>query len=281
VLQVVIILEIIRLMKRFDYKLPRLLLVSLLFILNPQLIFAQASAPNFPAAGILSKDTNNFIDEDRDYSLFSGRVSDKQDQLNIFKIQVENNNTKFFRAGDVAYFKVNLYKSSRECKSYVKSVEEFYFVIQVQDISLCYDEDKYFRRGTVLNFRSPILAQRVFEASKYREMLLVRKDDFMKQLNQINNFIYAFDQEKVKAVAEIDQEINRLEKKRRKAIDNLVVKKQESMVLQNELIRQLNALDESLRYYKVERQEAMTDRWNLDHDLSIPVGRRPMPIRKP
>src|SRR5690606_8204199 len=125
-------------------------------------------------------------------------------------------------------------------------------------------------------FRAPILAQRVFEASKYREMLLVRKEDFMKQLNDINNFIWGFDQEKVKSIADFDAQINKLQLEKRRALDNLILKKQESLVLQNELMRKLNSLDESLKYYKVERQELFSDRWNLDHHLTHPVGQRPM-----
>jgi hypothetical protein len=254
--------------------------IFFLFFSSP-LVFSQASAPNYPKSGIMSKDVNSFIDEDIDYSNFSGRVSDKHQSELIFKVKVENNNTKFFRAGDNVYFTVNLKATDRECKAYVKSVEEFYFIIEVQDLSLCYHEDNYFRRGTVLNFRAPILAQRVFEASKYREMLLVRKEDFMKQLNEINNFIWGFDQEKVKSIADFDDRINKLQLEKRRALDNLILKKQESLVLQNELMRKLNSLDESLKYYKVERQELYSDRWNLDHHLTNPVGQRPLEIKRP
>jgi uncharacterized protein YllA (UPF0747 family) len=82
-------------------------------------------------------------------------------------------------------------------------------------------------------------------------MLLVRKEDFMKQLNEINNFIWGFDQEKVKSIADFDDRINKLQLEKRRALDNLILKKQESLVLQNELMRKLNSLDESLKYYKV------------------------------
>jgi hypothetical protein len=42
----------------------------------------------------------------------------------------------------------------------------------------------------------------------------------------------------------------------------------------------LNELDESLIHYRVERQELMTDRWNLDHDSGLPVGQRPQDVKK-
>lgn len=275
-LKLINILEIIEEMSLFDHR------ILFIFIgLFSYSALAQVTAPNLPSEGVISRDTRGFIDEEIDYSLFTGRVSDKTGEDNIFKIHVENNNTKFFRAGDIVYFTVNQHDQDRECKAYVRSVEEFYFVVDVQDLEICYDRDKYFRRGTVLNFRSPTLAQRVFEASKYREMLLVRKEDFLKQLNGINNFLWSFNQEKVKTVADYDEEINKLQQEKRKAIDNLLLKKQESMVLQNELMNKLNSLDESLKYYKVERQELFSDRWNMDHGTGLPVGQRPMPIKRP
>jgi hypothetical protein len=51
-------------------------------------------------------------------------------------------------------------------------------------------------------------------------------------------------------------------------------------VLQNELMKKLNELDESLHFYRVERQELMTDRWQLDHDQGLPMGQRPQVIKK-
>jgi putative NIF3 family GTP cyclohydrolase 1 type 2 len=66
-------------------------------------------------------------------------------------------------------------------------VEEFHFTIYVESLAPCYSTSEYFRRGTVLNFFSKALALRVFEASKYREQLIVRKEDFLKQLKQTFN----------------------------------------------------------------------------------------------
>jgi hypothetical protein len=250
-------------------------------LLQSVVAHAQVTAPNLDRKGVISPDTSFFIDEKIDYSRFSGRVSDKSDDDKILKIRVENNNSKFFRAGDLVYFKIQNYETVQECKAYVRDVEDFYFVILVQDYGLCWDEEKYFRRGNVINFRAPILAQRVFEGSKYREMLLIRKEDFLKQLNGINNFLWSFDQQKVKTAIRYDEKVNKLEKEKRRSIDNLIIKKKESLTLQNELMRKLNSLDESLKYYRVERQELLTDRWDKDHAVGLPFGQRPMKIKKP
>jgi hypothetical protein len=175
---------------------------------------------------------------------------------------------------------VNLKESSDYCKAFVKSVEDFYFTIFVESLAPCYSESEYFRRGTVLNFQSKTLALRLLEATKYREQLILRKEDFLKQLNDINHFVWTFDQQKVKTAAGYDEQINRLQREKRRSLDELITLKQERLVLQNELMKKLNELDESLHFYRVERQELMTDRWNLDHDAGLPVGQRPQEIKK-
>lgn len=236
--------------------------------------------PNLPNEGVLGADNRSSIDPNVDYERFSGRVSDKDDSSRIFKVNVENNNTKFFRAGDQVLFKVNLKDNREYCKGFVRNVEDFHFTIYVESLAPCYSTTEYFRRGTVLNFYSKVLALRVFEASKYREQLIVRKEDFLKQLNDINHFLWTFDQQKVKTAADYDEQINRLQREKRKAIDDMITLKQERLVLQNELMKKLNELDESLLFYRVERQELMTDRWQMDHDQGLPVGHRPQDIKE-
>ena len=236
--------------------------------------------PNLPNEGVLEPDNRSAIDPNVDYEHFSGRVSDKDDSARIFKVNVENNNTKFFRAGDQVEFKVNLQANRDYCKAFVRNVEDFHFTIYVESLAPCYSNEEYFRRGTVLNFYSKQLALRVFEASKYREQLVVRKEDFLKQLNGINHFIWTFDQQKVKTAADYDQQINQLQREKRKALDDMITLKQERLVLQNELMKKLNELDESLLFYRVERQELMTDRWNLDHDSGLQFGQRTQDMKK-
>jgi hypothetical protein len=60
----------------------------------------------------------------------------------------------------------------------------------------------------------------------------------------------------------------------------MIAMKQERLNLQNELMQKLNELDESLKYYRIERQELMTDRWNSDHDQGLPFGQRPQAIHQ-
>ncbi len=125
-----------------------------------------------------------------------------------------------------------------------------------------------------------MLEGRVFEATKYRELLILRKDDFLKQLNGINHFLWTFDQQKVKVAADYDQRIVEMQKARQKALDDLIQYKQEQLVLQAELMGKLNELDAALKFYQVERRELLTDRWNMDHDMALPVGQRPQDPKK-
>lgn len=255
-------------------------LSTFLFLLVTPLWAVVISDP-LPLEGVLSRDSNHQMDPSIDYERFSGRVSDKDDSSRVFKVKVENNNSKFFRAGDKVQFKVNQQERRPYCTGFVRSVEDFYFSIYVESLGPCYSTSDYFRRGTVLNFYAPVLAQRVLEASQYRNQLIVRKEDFLSQLNGINHFLWSYDQQKVKTAAQYDEEINRLQREKRKALDDMITLKQEKLILQNELMRKLTELDESLKYYRVERQELLSDRWNLDHDTGLPFGQRPQPEKWP
>ena len=243
--------------------------------------YAILSIPNLPSQGVVESDNEAAIDPEVDYEHFIGRVTDKDKTGRILKIKVENNNTKFFRAADILYFKINSKDSEMPCKATVRSVEDYYFIIYVSDLTKCWPKDRYFPRGMQLNFTSTTLAQRVFTASKYRDVLIQRKEGHLKQLNKINNFLWTYDQQKMKTAAEYDEKINELRRKKQLAIDNLLQSKQESLLLQVELVKKLDAIDESLKHYKVERNEQITDRWNLDHGVSLPVGQRPQKLKNP
>lgn len=262
-------------------RVPQLLFVILYLFLgfspNGHAILVEHSLPQ---AGVLTKDTNAFMDPDVDYVNFTGRVSDRDDAQRVFKVHVENNNTKFFRAGDSVYFKVQNHKSDGRCKGFVRNVEDFYFSLYVESLTPCWKDEEYFRRGTVLVFDSEVLAQRVLEASKFRQTLIIRKEDFLKQLNGINQYLWTFDQQKAKVAAGYDAQINEIERAKRKALDDLIQFKQEQLTLQTELMKRLNELDDSLKFYRVERQELMVDRWNMDHDNALPVGQRPQLLKK-
>jgi hypothetical protein len=251
-----------------------------LVLFSTSLTHGVTIVPNLPAEGVLGPDNRASIDPNFDYERFSGRVTDKDDSARIFKVKTENNNSKFFRAGDEVLFKLNLKEDRRYCKGFVRSVEDFHFTMYVETLAPCFSSDDYFKRGTILNFYSKVLGLRVFEASKYREQLILRKEDFLKQLNDINHFIWTFDQQKVKTAANFDEEINRLQREKRKALDDLISLKHERLILQTELMKKLNELDESLIFYRVERQELMTDRWNQDHDVGLPMGQRPQDIKQ-
>ncbi|WP_044557478.1 hypothetical protein [Halobacteriovorax marinus] len=221
------------------------------------------------------EDEDSFYDKDFDYSSFSARVTDRDKTSNIIKISSENRNIKFFRAGDEILFNIASMKEREKCEAYVRSVEDKYFVVFVKDLIPCWGKNEYFRRGTVLVVKSFRLAERVREASIYRGVLLKRKRSFFKQLNGVNHFIWSYNQQKVKVAAEFDREIMRIRKKKQRALEELQLNKKDQIVLQKELIQRLDNIDEDLDFYRIDKDELTIDRWHLDHDLGIPVGKRP------
>jgi hypothetical protein len=45
-------------------------------------------------------------------------------------------------------------------------------------------------------------------------------------------------------------------------------------------MKKLTGLDESLKFYRIERQELMSDRWNMDHDAGLPFDQRPQDVKQ-
>ena len=222
---------------------------------------------------------DSFFDPKVDYSLFRGRVSDRDATSNILKVRSDNKNTKFFRTGDRLYFTV-LSRSTRDnCEAFIRSVEEGYFVIYVKDINLCWDSNDYFRRGSLLSFTSPQLETRIKEASLHRVLLLKRRKNFFKQLNSINHFVWSYDQKKVILAADYDKKMVEIQKQKQKAIDFLLLKKRDKIRLQKELAFKLDELDKDLGFYRIEKDELYMDRWNTDQDLGLPVSKRPHKLK--
>lgn len=218
---------------------------------------------------------DSYYDPTIDYSIFTGRVTDKEMEKNFFKIYSRNENVKFFRVGDSVEFKP-LNSEGQACFGTVRNVEkEGYFVLHVKNFSQCFDRDFYFRRGTLLSFDAKILAQRVKDASIHRKQLLQRKTSYLSELNDINHFVWSYDQQKVLLVGEYDQKILELEKAKRKALEQLALRKKESFVLQKELAFQLDKIDHDLQYYRVHQYNMTPDKWSFDQDLGKPVEKKP------
>ncbi len=221
----------------------------------------------------------SFYDPEFDYSRFSGRITDRDVSGNIVKIQSENKNTRFFKAGDLVNFAIATVEKE-ECQAFVRSVEMDYFVVYIKDLSPCFGKQEYLRRGTTLVFHAPVLFMRVKEAGQYRLRLMKRKDDFFVQLNKLNQFLYSYRQEEVKLLAEYEKKLLDLEKEKRNAISLLRVKWQDSTRLQRELMYQLEKLKHDLEYYRIDKFEPYADRWHLDHNLGLPVGARPQDVKE-
>lgn len=241
---------------------------------TPEEALAQKRAQYLEGRGIY-EGLDSFYDPTTDYSFFEGRITDRDDTKTIFKIHSDNTNTKFLRAGDTMSFHIAHQENEEACTGYVRSTEEKYFVLYVADMARCYRNDEYFRRGSILLFNSPMLAERVKDASSYRVNLIERRKDFYRQLSDINHFIWTYDQQKVLASAEYDKKILALREAKQKALDSLIDKKKDYHRLQSELMRRLDALDKDLDFYRIGNEDTTLDRWNRDQNLGLPVGKRP------
>lgn len=239
------------------------------------------------ATGILNKvpketlkiEQDSFYDPNVDYSIFSGRVTDRDEAGTIFKISSETKNIKYFRAADLVQFKIQNNQKTDYCDGYVRSIEENYFVIFVKDLSPCFKNDDYFRRGTALIFYSKKLELRVKEAAIYRATLVQKKRDYLKQLNNINQDIYTYEEKKIQIASEFDKKIAELELKKIKELDRVLSVKNDQIRLQRELTYRLDSIDKELLFYRTAPQELLYDRWHLDQDQGLPVYKRPEPLR--
>lgn len=220
---------------------------------------------------------DSFYDKNVDYSRFIARITDRDESATTFKVHSSNKNIKFFRSGD----KIRFYPaSSREdhCIGYVRGREENYFTMYVKNINSCWGIDKYFRRGTMIKVYSDVLAKRVKDASMHRIVLLKRRKDFLRQLNEINHFSWSYDEQRVQVAAKYDQKILQIEKAKREALDLLMTRKSESSTLRQGLSYKLDNIDKDLDFYRVEPRVIEGDRWFEDHDLGHPVDNRPQSI---
>ena len=227
----------------------------------------------------LKIDADSFFDPKFDYSKFSGRVTDRDATASIVKISSENRNVKFFRAGDLVKFKIQNSQMSEYCEGHVRSIEENYFVMYIKDLFPCFPKEEYFRRGSAIIMQSEKLAIRVHEASIYRASLINKKKDFMGQLNSINSSVWNFEENKIQIAAEYDKKVLEIEALKLRALDELLAKRNDQIKLQKELAFRLDSVDRELKFYRLEKEELLIDRWHQDQDLGLPVYERPEEIR--
>lgn len=222
---------------------------------------------------------DSFYDPNIDYTKFSGRMTDKDETATLIKISTESKNIKFLKPADPVTFKIVKYQDRESCHANVRSVEEGYITIYVKNLFRCWDDIGNFRRGTILVLESKRLQERIKVASRYRVSLLNKKRDFLFQLNEVNKFVWGFNQELVKVAAKYDREIVEIQKKKEEAMNLMLAKKRDQIRIQKELAYRLDELDKDLKYYRVEKDEVYTDRWHLDKDVGVPTYERPVPIK--
>ena len=222
----------------------------------------------------LKEKLQSLFDPNLDYKKFSGRMTDRDKVGDILKVFTENKNIKFFRPGDPLEFRLPN-QSNTFCRGFIKVVEKNYLTLYVKNLFKCFKKGEYIRRGSQMVFYAPILEERVKDAGLYRIILLRKKQEYWDQLRKMNQFIWNYDQRKIKVSADYDKRIVALENKKRKELDILLGKKRDQVFLQKEIVKKIEMLDSDLDFYIIDQYEPELDRWHLDHDLGLPVGKKP------
>ena len=248
--------------------------IMLHFIVNNSPLQSAVTDPAFHKDGIIKQAQDSFYDPSVDYSLFVGRITDRDITNKIYKIKSENNNIKFFRAADALFFKENE-RQEFDCQAFVQGVEDFYIVVHIPHLEYCREDEGAFRIGTQVLGVSKILKERILYASQYRLILLKRKEDLIKQMTVTNEFLWTFKEEEIKLASFYDKKILLLEEQKKQALLDLQDKRSESIKLQKALADRLSFLDENLQFYRISGEEYFHDRWHLDHDLGPSMETKP------
>ena len=245
-----------------------------LFVLQKTLAddFARESEPKLQKK--LKDKLESLFDPNLDYKKFSGRMTDRDKVGDILKVFTENKNIKFFRPGDPLEFRLPN-QSDSLCRGFIKIVEKDYLTLYVKNLFSCFKKGEYMRRGSQMVFYAPVLEERIKDAGLYRVILLRKKEEYWNQLRKMNQFIWNYDQRKIKVSADYDKRIVALENKKRKELDILLGKKRDQVLLQKEIVKKIEMLDSDLDFYIIDQYEPELDRWHLDHDLGLPVGKKP------
>tara|TARA_B100000925_G_C21998200_1_gene469980 strand:+ start:712 stop:1419 length:708 start_codon:yes stop_codon:yes gene_type:complete len=204
-----------------------------------------------------------------DYSHFYGRVTDVSDDGRILRVNTENKNIKLFRAGDVVNFRLTKNVDGDDCIGYVRDIDGDYLVYSVTSYAACSIQGERLRVGTLIKLESKQLFERINDALVFRDVLQKRKDDFLLQLNEVNQWLWSFREQKLKEVAKFDQEIEEIKLKKFKAVSNLNIKRKDYLHLQRELKFRLDELDRDIEFYRIQNSRVLRDRWAKDRDLGI------------
>lgn len=259
--------------KAFDSTPYRLFFFFLIIGLNLNQVFSLDANQAF-------EEIDAFYNPKVDYSETILRVTDRDKSGHLLKTLGEDGNVRFLRSGDELSFIIPNMKKAGKCTAFVRSSEKQYVVIYVKDPANCYSHEGNIRLGTILKVFSMDLAKRIREASMYRVMLLKRKEDYINQLKDINNFIWAYKEKRVQVASDFDRKILELQKEKEKALSYMTLKKKDSLIKQEELALRIDQLDKDLDYYKIDRRELYADRWFMDHDEGKPVHNRPQAIKE-
>ncbi len=176
-----------------------------------------------------------------------GKLSDKDADDKTMKIYSESSDVKFLKKGDLIKLRVAESSLEDSCTLRLTIVEDHYLTGEIQKDACRLKYSPL--RGTNLVFESDAWAKRMEEASYQKKTLISQKSNYLFQLNELNNFIYNFNDEKKKVESLYDQKINDLIKEKAQALKELSKKKDQSFSEQAKLQKELDQLDFQITHF--------------------------------
>ena len=210
---------------------------------------------------------------------FIGRVTDFNDNNRTLKVFSRNKNIKLLRSGDGVKFK-RAEPKARYCSGSVRNVEEKdYMVIYATDLTNCKQNGLRLRRGDRFFFHSLDLAKRVYNARDQQKELTAKRKILFQQLEEINNFIWFFKEEKLKVKSHYQKKMAAVYKAEERAMARLQDKRRDSILLQKELKRRIDKLGRDIEFHTTRQKGPMDDSWTAEVDFSLPISGTYQPSR--
>ncbi len=176
------------------------------------------------------------------------RMTDKSENLKIFKVALKANKVKGLKLGDPLEFSIN--ESPKFCKALVKNLEEDFLTVYVEEISDCWDKKMMLRRGMIFNFSEAQIEARIIDSRLTKQELEVKRKDFVNQLNDINIYLYNFDLKRKKVEAEYNNKIRELRLEKIKVLEDLYRERKAKSEIQLKLKADLDRVREAKRYLR-------------------------------
>jgi len=183
---------------------------------------------------------------------FHAKITDFDSSQKIFKVFIENPNSKFLKIGDIV--SVFFEKTSKDqCRAHIREVERHYLVVFVPDVEFCFSQEQEIRRGANVIVSSPLFIQRTQEAFRSKKILEKTHQSLLQNLQQNQDFLasYADRQQQIRSKYGLERE--RLAQEEQEELLGLHSRKEEAIKLTKEIPYRLEQVKADILFFTQER----------------------------